>query len=70
MSEIIIGIYNHQTGEQETRPATAEEVESLHASQAQLAELNAVAESKANARQSALAKLVDLGLTEEEIAAL
>lgn len=70
MSEIIIGIYDHQTGQSETRPATPEEIEVLEQSRTQLAETNAIAEAKEKARVSALAKLAKLGLTEAEIKSL
>ena len=61
---------NAITGEQIEREMTAEEItdrQELHAQeQARQAEQNA----KAAARVSALAKLADLGLTQEEIDAL
>ncbi len=49
------------------RDATAEEITEIQADQAQAA---AQAEAKATARASALAKLAELGLTADEIAAL
>jgi DNA-binding NarL/FixJ family response regulator len=52
------------------REMTDEEYEAYLASQAQQAELEAQAQAKIDARQSALAKLAALGLTEEEIGAL
>ena len=52
------------------REATAEEIAEIQAITAQAAAEQAAAEAKAAARQSALAKLAELGLTEEEIAAL
>ncbi len=52
------------------REMTDEEYESYLARQAQQAEVEAEAQAKIEARQSALAKLAALGLTEEEIAAL
>lgn len=70
MSDILIGIYNHQTGQNETRPATPQEIEVLEQCRAQLLETNATAETKEKARVSALAKLAKLGLTEDEIKAL
>ena len=60
---------NAETGERFERELTAEEI-------AELAEWDAlpnaeqVIQAKAAARKSALAKLADLGLTAEEIAAL
>ena len=58
---------NVETGETIEREMTAEEIADLQASQAQA---QAEQDAKAAARQSALAKLADLGLTEEEVAAL
>jgi hypothetical protein len=52
------------------REMTDEEYESYLARQAEQAEVEAEAQAKIEARQSALAKLAALGLTEEEIAAL
>lgn len=63
----IESVFNAQTGEVTSRELSAEEIaerQSLAAAQ------QAAAEAKAAARQSALAKLAELGLTEEEIAAL
>ena len=61
---------NAPTGETTERELTAEEIaerEEMHSkAQAQQTET----EAKAAARNSALAKLAELGLTEEEIAAL
>jgi DNA-binding NarL/FixJ family response regulator len=58
---------NVETGEIFEREMTAEEIKDLQASQAQMqSEQN----EKTTARASALAKLVALGLTAEEIAAL
>lgn len=65
-----VQIYDHATGETIVREMTAEEIEIREASAAQLAAEKAAADAKAAARQSALAKLAELGLTEEEIAAL
>lgn len=58
---------NVQTGEVLEREMTAKEVTDLQASQTQMQEEQ---DAKAAARASALAKLADLGLTVEEIAAL
>ena len=52
------------------REMTDEEYQSYLAYQAELEVLQSELDSKAVARQSALAKLAALGLTEEEIAAL
>jgi hypothetical protein len=54
----------------EVRPMTAEEYTSYKADQIASAATQAKADAKEAARESALAKLVDLGLTAEEIAAL
>jgi hypothetical protein len=52
------------------REMTDEEYEAYLVNQAEVAEIEAQIEAKINARQSALAKLAALGLTEEEIGAL
>jgi DNA-binding NarL/FixJ family response regulator len=52
------------------REMTDEEYEAYLASQAQQAEVEAQAQAKIDARQSALAKLAALGLTQDEIDAL
>jgi len=54
----------------EVRPMTTEEHTAYKAQQAAYAKEQAEAEAKIAARQSALAKLAKLGLTEQEIAAL
>lgn len=54
----------------EVREATADEIILIEAAQAEAAARQVAIEAKAAARQSALAKLTELGLTEEEIAAL
>ena len=70
MSELLTVEHNALTGETIQRELTAEEIaqhkKDVDASKKQKAETDA----KAAARQSALAKLADLGLTAEEIAAL
>jgi DNA-binding NarL/FixJ family response regulator len=58
------------TGEQTTRDYTSEEIQTNQFDLEQQEALKAIQESKAQARQSALAKLAALGLTEAEIAAL
>jgi DNA-binding NarL/FixJ family response regulator len=52
------------------REMTDEEYEDYLASQTQQAEVEAQAQAKIDARQSALAKLAALGLTQDEIDAL
>lgn len=61
---------NAITGEVIVRPLTADELAQREIDAAAAAAQQAAAEAKAAARQSALAKLAELGLTEEEIAAL
>ena len=63
-------VINAETGEISERPLTDEEIEQRKQLQAENAAKEAAQEAKAAARQSALAKLAELGLTEEEIAAL
>lgn len=58
------------TGETITRDLTAEEIANRQEQAAQFAARKQAEAAKAEARQSALAKLAELGLTEEEIAAL
>ncbi len=52
------------------REATEEEIAEIQAHHAEAAVFQAAQEAKAAARASALAKLAELNLTEEEIAAL
>jgi DNA-binding NarL/FixJ family response regulator len=61
---------NALTGETTIRPLTAEELAEREAMQAEQQAQLAEQEEKEKARESALAKLAALGLTEEEIAAL
>jgi hypothetical protein len=65
---------NCATGEQITRPMTADEItqraKDAEAFAAQKAEEEAKAEAKADAKLAAQAKLQALGLTGEEIAAI
>lgn len=61
---------NGETGEVIVRPFTEEELANQKAAAAQFVAQLAAQEAKAAARASALAKLAELGLTEEEIAAL
>ena len=58
------------TGIETQREATSEEVEQMLAQQQAWDALQAEQEAKVAARESALAKLAELGLTAEEIAAL
>ena len=72
MSEeiLLISIYDGNTGETIEREMTAEEIlehkEAQTQAQTQAQEINA----KNSARASALVKLAELGLTEEEVGAL
>ena len=61
---------NGETGETVERELTAAEITARKALATQIAKAEAEAQAKAEARESALAKLADLGLTAEEIAAL
>jgi len=70
MSEIKIGIYNHETGINEIRNATPEEIEIYTKANEEVRENQKINEQKEKIRLSALAKLAALGLTSEEIAAL
>lgn len=54
----------------EVREATAEEISELQLAATEVLAAQTAQEAKAAARQSALAKLAELGLTEEEIQAL
>jgi len=58
------------TGEQTTRPLNADELLAISENIKIAAQTKSQADAKAAARESALAKLADLGLTAEEIAAL
>ena len=63
-------IVDAQTGVIEERPLNPEELQQRQLDVASEAERIAQQEAKATARASALAKLAELGLTEEEVAAL
>lgn len=63
-------IVNAITGEETWRDYTEDEIAQVEKAQANAAKKTAEAEAKEMARQSALAKLAELGLTEDEIAAL
>jgi hypothetical protein len=58
------------TGEEIIRPLTDEEIADRAEMQAEAETKQAEQEAKSAARASALAKLAELGLTEEEVAAL
>jgi hypothetical protein len=62
--------YNGETGETTERELTAEEIADLQSSAAESVALDAERQARIAARESALAKLADLGLTAEEIKAL
>ena len=71
MNEIKIAFeYNGETGETIERPLTDNELAEIAVLDAEVSAEKAQVEAKAAARESALAKLADLGLTAEEIAAL
>jgi hypothetical protein len=71
MSETLTAvILDAATGEVTERPLTTDEIADLETMQAEAAALEAERQAKITARQSALAKLADLGLTEDEIGAL
>jgi hypothetical protein len=61
---------NVETGETIERQLTAEEIAEREEMQSEAETRQAKQEAKAAARTSALAKLAELGLTEEEVAAL
>jgi DNA-binding NarL/FixJ family response regulator len=58
------------TGEEIIAPLTKEELDFIKLVQSSIASQKAEQDAKIAARQSALAKLAALGLTEEEIASL
>jgi hypothetical protein len=62
-----IGIYNHETGEQEVRDMTPEEIADIEADAVAAAEKRAAKAAQAEAKAAVLEKL---GLTAEEVAAL
>jgi hypothetical protein len=67
---IIMTVFDLATGETLDREMNEAELANYEIVQAEAAASQAEAEAKAAARESALAKLADLGLTAEEIAAL
>jgi hypothetical protein len=71
MAEILKAvIFDAATGETTERPLTSDEISHRKIVIAQAEARQAEADAKATARESALAKLAALGLTEEEVAAL
>ena len=71
MSETLTAvIFDAATGEVTERPLTADEIAEREVWQAEAQARQAEAEAKATARVSALAKLKELGLSQEEIEAL
>jgi hypothetical protein len=70
MEELKAQIVDAVTGESYERPLTAQEIADHEVMQAEAVALQAEQDAKADARQSALAKLADLGLTQDEINAL
>jgi DNA-binding NarL/FixJ family response regulator len=70
-NEILVALeVDALTGEEIIRELTAEEIAEREQMAAEALEKQAKSEAKIAARQSALSKLAELGLTEEEIAAL
>jgi hypothetical protein len=69
MSETVL-IVDGATGQETTRPLTPNEIADREAMTLEFAQREAEAQAKADARASALAKLADLGLTQDEINAL
>ena len=69
MSELILMV-DATTGEVAERLLTTEELAEREVMATEYAQREAEQQSKIEARQSALAKLTALGLTEEEVAAL
>jgi hypothetical protein len=71
MSETLTAvIFDAATGETTERPLTAEEIAEREVMQAEHEARQAEQDAKAAARVSALAKLKELGLSQEEIEAL
>ena len=71
MDELITLLeFDASTGIETVRELTADELQEREAQATQDQAQKAEQEAKADARASALAKLADLGLTAEEIAAL
>ena len=70
MSDYIAFEYNGLTNLTTQRSMTAEEIADLETLQAKAEAQETAHQAKADARLSALAKLADLGLTQDEINAL
>jgi DNA-binding NarL/FixJ family response regulator len=71
MSDVLIASsFDYETGHTTERPLTDEEIAERQLKQQEAETNQAQQNAKAAARESALAKLADLGLTAEEIAAL
>jgi hypothetical protein len=70
MTKPMIRIHDTQTNEIVDREMTDEEFDEYTEKNTQQKARLQATEKKDEARQSALSKLIDLGLTEEEIAAL
>lgn len=71
MSEILMAVITDAaTGITTERPLTADEIAEREVTALEVAQREAEAQAKADARASALAKLADLGLTQDEISAL
>ena len=70
MTELKAVIFDASTGQVVERPLNSEELAEFESLQAEQAVLQSEQDAKTAARQSALAKLAALGLTEEEIGAL
>ena len=67
---LVVLTVDAETGETEEREYTAEEIAEHEIMQAEASARQKEQEAKAAARASALAKLGELGLTEEEVASL
>jgi DNA-binding NarL/FixJ family response regulator len=63
-------VWDLSTGDQSLRPLTDLEIEDMNKSLLEIQSEKKELEKKAQSRVSALAKLIALGLTEEEIASL
>jgi hypothetical protein len=71
MSETLTTLWiDASTGVSEIKDFTAQEIADREQLQAESVAMQAEAQAKADARASALAKLADLGLTQDEINAL
>lgn len=65
-----ITIFDAATGEITERPATADELAAIESARLEAELFESEQEAKVSARESALAKLAKLGLTQAEIDAL